>query len=218
MRRSQSNFINRITALILAAFAFVCVFLHGSGTSPVLAAPSETSTKNGATLALYQGQAEDNTPFSVGNMFPGDAVSKTFRVEVSRKASVTVHFRADVRPGYEKLAEVLKARVVLGSGEVLYEGLMRDMPQSVDTALTGSGTDVLTYEITASLDTSVTNEYQNRDLVADFRWWVTDTDALAPSPKTSDTLTIALWTAVAAVSVCVLIVIARRRRKEESYG
>ena len=151
-------------------------------------------------------------------MFPGDAEAKTFRVEVSRKASVTVHFRADVQPGYEKLAEVLKARVVLSGGEVLYDGLMRDMPQSVDTALTGSGTDVLTYEITASLDTSVTNEYQNRDLVADFRWWVTDTDALAPSPKTSDTLTIALWTAVAAVSVGVLIVIARRRRKEESHG
>lgn len=218
MRRSQSNFINRITALVLAAFAFVCVFWHGSHISSVLAAPNETSTANGATLALYQGQAEDNTPFAVGNMFPGDVESKTFRVEVSRKASVTIHFRADVRPGYEKLAEVLKARVVLGSGEVLYEGLMRDMPQSVDTALTGSGTDALTYEITASLDTSVTNEYQNRDLVADFRWWVTDTDALAPSPKTSDTLTIALWTAVAAVSVCVLIVIARRRRKEESYG
>ena len=218
MRRSQASKIGKITALFLAVFAFFCVFWNGSHRSPVLAAPSEASTANGATLALYQGQAEDNTPFSVGNMFPGDAETKTFRVEVSRKSSVTVHFRADVRPGYEKLAEVLKARVVLSGGEVLYDGLMRDMPQSVDTALTGAGTDVLTYEITASLDTSVTNEYQNRDLVADFRWWVTDTDALAPSPKTSDTLTIALWTALAAGSVGVLIVIARRRRKEESHG
>ena len=170
MRRSQASKIGKITVLFLAVFAFFCVFWHGSHRSPALAAPSEASTANGATLALYQGQAEDNTPFSVGNMFPGDAEAKTFRVEVSRKASVTVHFRADVRPGYEKLAEVLKARVVLSGGEVLYDGLMRDMPQSVDTALTGSGTDVLTYEITASLDTSVTNEYQNRDLVADFRW------------------------------------------------
>ena len=40
-------------------------------------------------------------------MFPGDAETKHFRVQVSYHDQVTVHFRATVRPGYEKLAEVM---------------------------------------------------------------------------------------------------------------
>lgn len=60
-------------------------------------------------------------------MFPGDAETQNDCVQVDHKGDVTVHFRAEVRPGYEKLAEVLKLRVSVG-GSVLYDGLMAETP------------------------------------------------------------------------------------------
>ena len=80
-----------------------------------------------------------------------------------------------------------------------------------------STTDELYYEITAYLDTSVGNEYQNKDLIADFSWWVEETGNLEPSPKTGDNANILLWICLAAVSgsVMIFLLFARRRREEE---
>ena len=76
-----------------------------------------------------------------------------------------MRFHAEVRSGYEKLAEVLKCRVVLPeSGDILYDGLMRDMPESlnVDLQTDSEVTNEVYYEITAYLETSVGNEYMSR--------------------------------------------------------
>ena len=177
-------------------------------------------TKKAATIELYNKQPEDNTPFNVGNMFPGDSETKYFRVQVSYRDKVTVHYKAAVREGYEKLAEVLKVKVkLLTTGETMYDGLMKDMPDSVTYKLASakSTTDELYYEITAYLDTSVGNEYQNKDLIADFSWWVEETGNLEPSPKTGDNANILLWICLAAVSgsVMIFLLFARRRREEE---
>ena len=177
-------------------------------------------TKKAATIELYNKQPEDNTAFTVGNMFPGDAETKYFCVRVSYHDKITVHYRATVRPGYEKLAEVLKVRVkLLTTGETLYDGVISQMPESVTHKLSSKNTttDELYYEITAYLDTSVGNEYQNKDLIADFNWWVEETGNLDDSPKTGDTSNILLWAVLAAASGCVLILlfIFRRRREEE---
>ena len=177
-------------------------------------------TKKAATIELYNKQPEDNTPFNVGNMFPGDSETKYFRVQVSYRDKVTVHYKAAVRECYEKLAEVLKVRVkLLTTGETMYDGLMKDMPDSVTYKLASakSTTDELYYEITAYLDTSVGNEYQNKDLIADFSWWVEETGNLEPSPKTGDNANILLWICLAAVSgsVMIFLLFARRRREEE---
>ena len=177
-------------------------------------------TKKAAAIELYNKQPEDNTPFNVGNMFPGDSETKYFRVQVSYCNKVTVHYKAAVREGYEKLAEVLKVKVkLLTTGETMYDGLMRDMPDSVTYKLASakSTTDELYYEITAYLDTSVGNEYQNKDLIADFSWWVEETGNLEPSPKTGDNANILLWICLAAVSgsVMIFLLFARRRREEE---
>ena len=101
--------------------------------SSVVPAQSTTAeTKKAATIELYNKQPEENTPFQVGNMFPGDVETKYFRVRVSYHDKITVHYKATVRPGYEKLAEVLKVRVILlSTGETMYDGLMRDMPESL---------------------------------------------------------------------------------------
>lgn len=183
------------------------------------AVPTQSTTaeaKKAATIELYNKQPEENTPFQVGNMFPGDSETKYFRVRVSYHDNITVHYKATVRLGYEKLAEVLKVRVnLLSTGETMYDGLMRDMPESLTHKLASqkSTTDELYYEITAYLDTSVGNDYQNKDLIADFNWWVEETGNL----ETGDTSNILLWAVLAAASGCVLILllIFRRRRKED---
>lgn len=171
---------------------------------------------------MYNKQPEENTPFAVGNMFPGDAETKYYRVQVSYRDTVTVHYHADIRPGYDKLAEVLKVKItLLSDNQTLYDGLMRDMPASLTHRLTtkDSTTDELYYEVTAYLDTSVGNEYQNKDLVADFRWWVEgkDTDHLEPSPVTGDFRRLLPWILLLAASgtACVVLLVVRKRREEE---
>ena len=175
------------------------------------------------TLSLYRKQPEDNTPFNVVNMLPGDAVTQNYNVRVSHSGDVTVRFRAIIRPGYEKLAEVLMLRVrLLTTGETLYDGLMRDMPRSVNHKLTASGstTSDLEYELTAYLDTSVGNEYQNQELIADFHWWVEGKEqSHLDSPKTGDDSRIVIF-AVAAVaaSIAVIILPVWRRREARRHG
>lgn len=192
-------------------------------TSSSAVQPTQSTTaevKKAATIELYNQQPEENTPFQVGNMFPGDVETKYFLVRVSYHDKITVHYKATVRPGYEKLAEVLKVRVkLLSTGETMYDGLMRDMPESLTHKLASkkSTTDELYYEITAYLDTSVGNDYQNKDLIADFKWWVEETGNLDDSPKTGDTSNILLWAVLAAGSLSMIIIlhITRRRKEDE---
>ena len=175
------------------------------------AVPTQSTTaevKKAATIELYNKQPEENTPFQVENMFPGDSETKYFRVRVSYHDKITVHYKA-TRLGYEKLAEVLKVRVnLLSTGETMYDGLIRDMPESLTHKLASqkSTTDELYYEITAYLDTSVGNEYQNNDLIADFKWWVEETGNLDDSPQTGDTSNILLWAVLAACSLSMMII------------
>ncbi len=188
-----------------------------SGTNQGLHTSSDTLPD----ILLYNKNPGDNTPFQVTNMFPGDVETKTFRVSVHHKADVTVKYHADIQKGSEKLAEVLQTKIVLkGRDIVLYEGLMRDMPESLDHLLTAKSvtrTD-LEYEITAWLDTSVGNEYQMKTLVADFVWWVEDEDALAPAPETGDHSNIGLFIGIAVGSLLILLlllIVFRKKKKEE---
>ncbi len=183
-------------------------------------APASTAEADAITIELYNKQTEDNTPFQVSNMFPGDSVTKNFRVRVSYHDSVTVHFKAAVRDGYEKLAEVMMVRVKLTTtGETLYDGLMRDMPKSLTHKLSSdkSTTDELDYEITAYLDTSVGNDYQKKDLVADFSWWVEakDKNKLDPPPKTGDSADLLLWSCLALASGGVICLLFKARKRKE---
>ena len=179
--------------------------------------------KKAATVELYNKQPEENTAFTVGNMFPGDSETKYFRVQVSFHDTITVHYKATVRPGYEKLAEVLKVRVnLLTTGETLYDGGIAAMPEGLTHQLASqkSTTDELYYEITAYLDTSVGNDYQNKDLLADFKWWVEETGNLDNSPQTGDASNILLWALLAAgsLSVMILLLVVLRRKEENANG
>lgn len=179
---------------------------------------TEATSASGAeavALALHNKKPEDNKPFKVTNMFPGDRETKYYRIKVSYKDDITVRYHADIHTGYERLAEVLKVRIrLLDSDELLYDGLMRDMPKSLNHALaTNKSTESeLYYEITTYLETSVGNKYMNKDLVADFRWWVEETDNL-DTPYTGDTTNIYMWICLAGVSLVLLLILLVKFRK-----
>lgn len=193
---------------------------YNTKTVPIAAQNRSTYMAAGSSggkveLQLYKKHEQDNVPFAVTNMFPGDRIEKNFSVRVIYSKSVTVHFRTDIRPGYEKLAEVLKCRVELtSSGKLLYDGLMRDMPKSVDHSLTAGekGDDLLNYKITAYLDTSIGNEYQNKDLVADFVWWA-ESENLRPAPNTGDNSMLTVYMIIGAAALILLILLLCLRRK-----
>lgn len=176
-------------------------------------------TDTAELLALYNTKADDNIPFKVENMFPGDSETKYYCVRVSQKDTLTVRFNAFVQPGYEKLAEVLKIRVkLLTTGDLLYDGIIKDMPESLDCKIVTTQSTVkdLYYEVTAYLDTSVGNDYQNKKLVADFKWWTEDSSSLGDNPYTGDTFNILLWISVAAGSLLIFVLLLAKRPKEEN--
>lgn len=160
-----------------------------SGTLSIAPIVIEEAKGKNVTLKIYRNHAEASTPFYANNLFPGDEANESFEVQVSYKGSVVVHFHADLREGSEKLAEVLKCRITMTDGSLLYEGLIRDMPRSIDYPLPQSdGTTVnIIYDLNVYLDTSVGNEYQNKSLAADFRWWVDETETSESTESTETT-------------------------------
>lgn len=199
----------------------------GIGTSgtvkPKPSAPAQstgTRTYAAATINLYNKQPEDNKPFTSGNMLPGDADTQYFRVKVFYHKKATVHFHATIRPGYEKLAEVLKVRVkLLTTGAEMYDGLMRDMPANLTYQLPSPSApdNELYYEITAYLDTSVGNDYQDKNLIADYEWCVDETFNL-DNPDTGDNFNTILvtWIAVCSGGIMVLLLLRKRKEGEEN--
>ncbi|MGN1113269.1 MAG: hypothetical protein ACI4RP_08695 [Acutalibacteraceae bacterium] len=182
---------------------------------------SSAQTGSAELLTLYNIQADDNVPFKVENMFPGDSITKNYCVRVSQKDTLTLRFHADIQPGSEKLAEVLRVKVLLAStGDLLYDGAIKDMPESLNCNVITNHSTVreLYYEITAYLDTSVGNDYQNKKLAADFRWWTEDTSSLGDNPYTGDTFNILLWVSVAAGSLLIFVLLLAKRPKEENDG
>jgi len=143
-------------------------------------------------LTLTDRNAEDNTVFAVKNMFPGDRVRGSYCVNVNVKRlpadeQLILRFKANTKSNGEKLAEVLKCTVSLKeNGTVLYDGLMKDMPQSIDYRFTaGIGSKEVVYEITAYLDSSVGNAYMGQKLNADFRWWLEYEECLEETIESS---------------------------------
>lgn len=186
----------------------------GDGTQQVI---SSEERKKAAVISLYRNHAEDNQPFQTSNMFPGDVETKYYCVKISHSGDVIVCYRADVRPGYEKLSEALRCRIVLmTTGKTLYDGLMKDMPQSLNYGIKADAEtqSELYYAVTVYLDTGAGNEYQNKELAADFRWWVKDTGNLEPIP-TGDNSHIFLWIGISSVALFIILFLVKKRRKEE---
>lgn len=185
--------------------------------------PQTSNTVAETTIALHRYHRDDNESFSVKNMFPGDSEKRNYGILVSYQNTVTVCFSIRILDGYEQLAEVMKCRVVLlTTGETLYDGFMRLMPETLNHQLSSEipAEDMLYYEISAYLDTSVGNAYQNQGLVADFCWWIREDDIgnLEP-PKTGDTFPLMFFVVLAIGSAGMLfLLLCKRMRREGKRG
>ncbi len=167
-----------------------------------------------------------NRPFAVANMFPGDAETNDYTVNVSHKNPVSLYFTAEIHPGSEILAEVLMMKVYLPEKDILlYDGLMKDVPRELEHSLAADEKQVV-YRITAYLDTSTGNDYQYKELSADFRWWYREeatepapdsgnTGDTSATPDTGDFMDMQLLYGVMLVSGAALAVLVTVKKKEE---
>lgn len=185
------------------------------------------STKD-TDIILYKDHQEDNIPFNMQNMFPGDSETRYFKVKVFYKNNVIVHYRAKIRTDDADLADELNVKVVMHQdGEEMYNGAVSNMPESLTYQLssTKSTSLELEYEITAYLDTSAGNEFQNRDVAIDFQWWVEETENLEPAQKlgliakTQDQLKWMFVLLIMGISgVLILLLIRKKRKGGKGYG
>ena len=184
-----------------------------------LSAPVPSATADPmVTLALYNLHPDENIRFNEDNIFPGDVYERDFRVMVYHHATVTLRFHADVREGYEFLGDVLYIRIDLPELEgVLYDGPFNDMPAEVRHVMTESEDlyEDVHYHITVYIDTSVGNEYQEKDLIADFRWWVEEDlePIIPPTGGRNLAIYIGVGLIVLAAAALIIIPIVRKRRK-----
>lgn len=165
---------DRICAGIFAVLLSVCIVASGSVICAKAGSIAGDAEASEVTLELNRRNPEENLPFQMTNLFPGDSETRYYRLKVSYTGTITVFFQAKPNEGDEKLGAVLKAKVrLLNTDEVLYEGSIAEMPELESELTTDkkAQTDELCYEITVSLGTEVGNEFQNKTLTAALNWW-----------------------------------------------
>ncbi len=185
---------------------------------------------NSVSAATNAPDEYGNVPFVLTNMFPGDSMAQEFTVKTHHVNRLVLNFHVELRPGYEKLAEVLMFKVELPEKNMLlYEGLLKDIPDVLEYHQPATEKEII-YRIEASLDTSVGNEYQGQELIADFSWWhiyepsggggqnppENPPVVEVTSPKTGDESNLSFYIILSAFSlVAILLILMRKKRTEE---
>lgn len=177
----------------------------------------------------------DHAAMTASGMLPGDSEEKTFTVTVKHRKAATVHFEArlandsviDDTTG-RKLSDGMNIKVVQGT-DTLYNGSIAGLTTAtprpaVDVEVPGSRTTDLPYTITVSLPTSAGNEFQNKTLTIDLKWWLVSDEGgggggtiIVKPPKTGDDFSPFLMGGAALVSLSLLAVLVLRRRKGEHH-
>lgn len=178
----------------------------------------------------------NHAAMTASGMLPGDSEEKTFTVTVKHRKTATVHFEAklandsviDDTTG-RKLSDGMNIKVVQGT-DTLYSGSIAGLTTAtprpaVDVEVPGSRTTDLPYTITVSLPTSAGNEFQNKTLTIDLKWWLVSDEGgggggtiIVDSSKTGDDFSLPLMGGAALVSLSLLAVLLLRRRKGENHG
>ncbi len=185
-------------------------------------APSAAREEHAPVISLYKGQGFDSEAFQAVGLLPGDRETKYFALNISHSSKVTVYFRATVTEQTKSLAEALHIKITqLDADAVLYSGPFAEMTQEgyeTDFAPASSGETLAYYKIEVSMPTSAGNEYQAARLLADFTWFVGDTDTLEP-PKMGDSRDLLLYLILTGISAAAMgILLFARRRKEVPDG
>ena len=128
-----------------------------------------------------------------------------------------------------KLSDGMNIKVVQGT-DTLYNGSISGLTTAtprpaVDVEVPGSRTTDLPYTITVRLPTSAGNEFQNKTLTIDLKWWLVSDEGgggggtiIVNPPKTGDDFSPFLMGGAALVSLSLLAVLLLRRRKGENHG
>ena len=193
MKKNEANNIqySRSAKIMKRIIWLLCILLvlSGAGLAIVSAAPQDDSP----SLELYKNHPQDNEPFQVSNMVPGDNVSQNFTVRIYHKKQVTLYFKGLVTDQSKNLGNVLQVRVTdQDSGKVICQGTFNSINNkeySQDIAQAGSGQTDVTYQVDAWLDTSVGNAYQKAFLDADFQWYVKDDGNTEPTQPSDNPTT-----------------------------
>ena len=152
--------------------------------------------------------------FELTNMFPGDVEEKEYIVKIGYKGDATLHFDVEITKD-SKLSEVMQMKVEV-DGSQIYDGLMADV-NDLQTVLPTGGENAskeISYKITVSLDTSVGNEYQNKELKGNFIWWAEGEDI--DGAQTGDMSPVwIIVCVVACAALAVVFVILSRRKKDD---
>ena len=176
--------LKRNKSILLVILTYMLFAFGGPG----LEADKVNAAEQAVPLSMHSGNPEENIPFLLTNMFPGDSTTQYYRLSVSYTGTITVNFHAVATDDEEKLSEVLIIKVRWAdTGELIYEGSLADMPvlgQELSTD-SKSRTEELTYEVTVGLSTSVGNEYQNKKLIAELSWWAEGEETPEPSEPES---------------------------------
>lgn len=160
-------------------------------------------------------------------MLPGDSKQETYTVSVKYGEPVKLHFGATLRTNGSADSQLLAEGLlvtVYRDGELLYDGTVAGLAESQQAQ---EGLEILepsptklTYTIKVTLPTSAGNEYQDKTVTVDLKWWLTsDSGGSHPGggevivvPKTGDDFPMELMIGAAALALVLLVVLLGRRR------
>lgn len=115
------------------------------------------------SIELKSNNPNENNPFKIGNMFPGDSTTQCYRIRTTCDSSAKVNLSFGNIDTNNELTNIVKTRIKLLPETELYDGLLRDM--STLTVPTTSGTNEMNFEITLYIDASIKDiKYENQSL------------------------------------------------------
>lgn len=206
-------FVVLITSILLILYVFVSGKYSIIKNNRIYAEDDEKLP----TVYLHSDNPKDNKTIEVYDMFPGDEIYQGYNVQVHYKGNVHLHFSID-NFNESELRDVLKF-TIKRENEVLFDDYASKLPDCYSLGLSSKDKKIqdVNYSITVSLDTSVGNEYQNKQVKFDLSWWATE-DGGHLIPKTGidgGALTNPNTYAILIVFISIIFIVFLARRKKE---
>jgi len=196
-------------------------YMDANDTNDTIISSENIDDKEVKYAKLYKYNNKFNDKFNVTNMFPGDSETKYYCVNVSYKDDITIKQNINIKTDYQKLKDIFNLKIkLLNTDDFLYNDLLKNIPETIDYKITSKEkiSKDFCYEITIHLDTSVGNEYQNKEAIIDFEWLVNNKDLELPStPATNDN--IIFWISMAITSsilLIILLLVFKKRGKDQN--
>lgn len=177
-----------LVVLLVLAAAVLALLCHARSSAEAVSPGNYIRTEaqdtavlsSKVTVELFRSSPSRQFPFSVDNMLPGDSAEKTYTINVSHKDSVDLYFSVSLQDDTDAVLAQGLCISITRSGETLYDGTFAALPPAMAYTLPAAGADAceeVPYSIRVYLPTSAGNEYQNKHLTAEFRWWASDSGA-----------------------------------------